>query len=40
MFIRELLEALAAAEIRYCIVGGVAVNLLSCPEFTTETRRA
>jgi hypothetical protein len=36
MFIRELLEALGAAKIRYCIVGGVAMNLHGVPRMTYD----
>lgn len=36
MFIRELLERLAKAEIRFCVVGGVAVNLHGVPRMTYD----
>jgi hypothetical protein len=36
MFIQELLQALAEAEVRYCIVGGVAVNLHGVPRMTYD----
>lgn len=36
MFIRELLVALADARIRYCVVGGVAVNLHGVPRMTYD----
>ncbi len=36
MFIRELLEALSAAQIRYCVVGGVAMNLHGVPRMTYD----
>ncbi len=36
MFIRELIEALALAQVRYCIVGGVAVNLHGVPRMTYD----
>lgn len=36
MFIRELIAVLAAADVRYCIVGGVAVNLHGVPRMTYD----
>ena len=36
VFIRELLRALSAARIQYCIVGGVAVNLHGIPRMTYD----
>lgn len=36
MFIRELLAALSASDVRYCIVGGVAVNLHGVPRMTYD----
>ena len=36
MFIEDLLRALAAAEVRYCVVGGVAVNLHGIPRMTYD----
>ncbi|UQA62873.1 nucleotidyl transferase AbiEii/AbiGii toxin family protein [Polyangium aurulentum] len=36
MFIRELLEALGAAQVRYCVVGGVAMNLHGVPRMTYD----
>ena len=36
MFIQELLQALGVAKVRYCIVGGVAVNLHGVPRMTYD----
>lgn len=36
MFIRELIAALASSNVRYCIVGGVAVNLHGVPRMTYD----
>jgi hypothetical protein len=36
MFIRQLLGALALRQVRYCLVGGVAVNLHGVPRMTYD----
>jgi hypothetical protein len=36
VFIQELIEAFDRAEIRYCIVGGVAMNLHGVPRMTYD----
>lgn len=36
MFIRELFERLTQAKVRFCIVGGVAVNLHGVPRMTYD----
>lgn len=36
VFIRDLLRALADAEVPYCVVGGVAVNLHGVPRMTYD----
>ena len=36
MFIQALLDALATAGVRYCVVGGVAVNLHGVPRLTYD----
>ena len=36
MFIRDLLRALADAQLPYCVVGGVAVNLHGIPRMTYD----
>ena len=36
VFIRDLLKALADAQVPYCIVGGVAVNLHGIPRMTYD----
>jgi hypothetical protein len=36
MFLRDLLKAFADAELRYCVVGGVAVNLHGVPRMTYD----
>lgn len=36
MFIRDLLRALADAQVPYCLVGGVAVNLHGVPRMTYD----
>lgn len=36
MFIRELIVAFAQARLRYCIVGGVAMNLHGVPRMTYD----
>ena len=36
MFIEELLTALDRAQVRYCLVGGVAVNLHGIPRMTYD----
>lgn len=36
MFIRELLEELARSRVRYCVIGGVAVNLHGIPRVTYD----
>ena len=36
VFILELIEAFDRAEIRYCIVGGVAMNLHGVPRMTYD----
>ncbi len=36
MFIQDLLDALAVADVRYCVVGGVAVNLHGVPRMTYD----
>lgn len=36
MFIRDLLQALAEANVPYCLVGGVAVNLHGVPRMTYD----
>lgn len=36
MFIRELIGAFAQAQVRYCVVGGVAMNLHGVPRMTYD----
>jgi hypothetical protein len=36
MFLQEVLEALSTSGVRYCIVGGVAVNLHGVPRMTYD----
>ena len=36
MFATQLFDALAAADVRYCVVGGVAVNLHGIPRMTYD----
>lgn len=36
MFAKQLFDALAAADVRYCVVGGVAVNLHGIPRMTYD----
>ena len=38
VFIRELIGAFAQAQIRYCVVGGVAMNLHGVPRMTNRIR--